>query len=83
MAHPRSIAAVRRAAAGVRLRRARRYVRATDHGELVATPGEPDEIAALRAAHDDRDDAVERATRSSAAYLDARRARLKRELRGD
>jgi hypothetical protein len=44
---------------------------------------ELDELAALHAAiRETPDDPAERAQRSAAAYLDARRARLRRELRG-
>jgi hypothetical protein len=45
--------------------------------------GELHELAALHAAiRETPDDPAERAQRSAAAYLDARRARLRRELRG-
>jgi hypothetical protein len=44
---------------------------------------ELDELTALHAAiRETPDDPAERAQRSAAAYLDARRARLRRELRG-
>jgi hypothetical protein len=44
---------------------------------------ELDELVALHAAfRETPDDLAERAQRSATAYLDARRARLRRELRG-